>query len=66
MADYKPSPLATGVTKGRDPKARPRTTDIDLQGPPMQIGPERPIGEYDPGRAKRQMSRPIFSRKVSR
>jgi hypothetical protein len=65
MADYKPSPLAIGTTKARDPKASPRTSDIDLPRTRKPVA-EKPLMDYDKGRATRQMTRPVFSRKVSR
>lgn len=72
MAGYKPSPLAEGLSLGRTGKPA-LTTDIELpnesgrRDPRLSAPVERPIGTYDKGRAKREMSRPLFgSRKVSR
>jgi hypothetical protein len=53
---YKPPSLAAGA------KAKPLADTAPAAKPPTRdrTPVERPIGDYDPRRAKRQMSRPIF------
>jgi hypothetical protein len=54
---YKP-PSAAGASKAKPTApAAPKPAAADRSSTPAV---ERPIGDYDPRRAKRQMSRPIF------